>query len=77
MANETVKIINKQSPSYLHDLIKMNGYSYYFRYTNTTEILKARCTRYDLKSFRSASPRLWDLLPQYFRDVTGYISPGV
>ena len=71
MAIETYKIINKQTPTYLHDLIKIKNNSYSFRYTNTAEIPRVRSTSYGLKSFRSAAPRLWNSLPQHFRDVTG------
>ena len=38
MAIETFKIINKQCPVYLHDLIKMKHQHYSFRYYNTAYV---------------------------------------
>ena len=71
MALETFKIIHKQTPSYLHDLIKIKESSYSFRYTNRADVPQVRTTGYGLNSFRSAAPRLWNSLPQHYREVTG------
>ena len=71
MALETFKIIHKQTPSYLHDLIKIKESSYSFRYTNRADVPQVRTMGYGLNSFRSAAPRLWNSLPQHYREVTG------
>jgi hypothetical protein len=38
MAIEVYKILHQESPSYLHDLIKIKDTKYCFRYDNITEI---------------------------------------
>ena len=38
MAIEVYKILHKESPSYLHDLIKIKDTKYCFRYDNIIEI---------------------------------------
>jgi hypothetical protein len=38
MAIEVYKILHKESPSYLHDLINIKDTKYCFRYDNITEI---------------------------------------
>jgi hypothetical protein len=59
MAIEVYKIVHKESPSYLHDLlvIKIKDTKYCFRYDNITEIPSVWTTRYGLKSFRYAAAK--------------------
>ena len=52
MATEVFKILSKQSPSYLHDIIKFKNTSYSFRKANTVEIPQVRTTSFGLHSFR-------------------------
>ena len=49
IALETFKIINKNSPSYLYDLINIKKHQYSFRYSNTTELPQVRTIRYGIK----------------------------
>jgi hypothetical protein len=49
IAVETFKIIHKQNPSYLHDLISIKDQKYNFR---TAVLPRERTTRYGLNSFR-------------------------
>ena len=51
MAIEVYKILHQESPSYLHDLIKIKDTKYGFRYDNITEIPSVRTTRYGQKPF--------------------------
>ena len=44
IALETFKIINKNCPSYLYDLINIKKHQYSFRYSNTTELPQVRTT---------------------------------
>ena len=70
LAIETFKIINKSSPLFLHDLVNIKENSYNFRYTNMADIPRVRTTRYDLKSFRYAAPKIWNALPNDIRNCT-------
>ena len=72
MAIEVYKILHQESPSYLHDLIKIKDTKYCFRYDNITEIPSVRTTRYGLKSFRYAAAKLWNELPNHFRTQTSF-----
>jgi hypothetical protein len=72
MAIEVYKIIHQESPSYLHDLIKIKDTNYCYRYDNITEIPSVRTTRYGLKSFRYAAAKLWNELPNHFRTQTSF-----
>ena len=51
IAIETFKIINKQSPLYLHDLVQIKQNKYSFRYQNTAHLPRVKTTRYGLNSF--------------------------
>ena len=72
MAIEVYKILHQESPSYLHDLIKIKDTKYCFRYHNITEIPSVRTARYGLKSFRYAAAKLWNELPNHFRTQTSF-----
>jgi hypothetical protein len=59
IALETFKIINKMSPLFLQDIIKIKKkHLYNFRYTNTTEVPRPRTTRFVIKSFRYEAAKL-------------------
>ena len=71
MALEAFKILNKQGPTYLHDLLNMKKQNYSFRYTGTADIPKVRTTGYGTNSIRSYA-KLWNKLPQHFRDESNF-----
>ena len=45
IAIETFKIINKETPKYLHDLVTLKNNKYNFRYSNTAHIPTVKTTR--------------------------------
>ena len=49
-------------------LLTFKNLSYYFRYTKTVEIPQVRTNRYGTRSFRSTAAKMWNNLPQHFRD---------
>ena len=51
LALETFRIIHKETPVYLHDIINVKYNSYSFRYSNLVEILQVRTTFYGKKFF--------------------------
>lgn len=67
IAVETFKIINKNSPNYLHDLVNVKIQNYSFRSQGTASIPRVRTTRYGLHSFRYSAAQLWNELPNHFR----------
>jgi hypothetical protein len=67
IAIETFKIIHKESPIYLHDLVNIKKHNYSFRYENTADVPSVKTTRYGLKSFRYFSTKLWNELPNHIR----------
>lgn len=72
VALEVFKILNKQGPSYLHDLVTIKNSSYNFRYTNCAEIPRPRTERYGKNSFRYSAAKLWNSLPDEFRQCSSY-----
>ena len=50
MALETFKIVNKLSPSCLHNLVHLRNSKYYFRYNNILDIPQVRTSRYGKKN---------------------------
>ena len=70
IAVETFKIIHKQSPSYLHDLISIKDQKYNFRHQDKAVLLRVRTTRYGLNSFRYNAAQIWNELPNHFRQET-------
>lgn len=71
LAIEVYKIINKQTPVYLHELITKKENSYCFRYKNMMNIPRVNTTRYGLHSMRYAAAKLWNNLPNEFREDMG------
>ena len=74
IALEAFKILNNLSPVYLNDLLTFKNLSYSFRYTKTVEIPQVRTNRYGTikKPFRSTAAKMWNNLPQHFREITSY-----
>ena len=72
MAIETFKLVNKQGPIYLHDIIKIKNNHYSFRYSAKAEIPQVRTSRYGLSSFRYSAAKLWNDLPNHFRSVSSF-----
>ena len=70
IAVETFKIIHKQSPSYLHDIISIKDQKYNFRHQDKAVLPRVRTTRYDLNSFRYNAAQIWNELPNHFRQET-------
>jgi hypothetical protein len=66
-AIEVNKVINKECPVYLQDLIHIKNNSYSFRYQNIAELPQVRTTSHGLQSFRYAGTKLWNELPDAFR----------
>ena len=64
---QTYKMLNKNSPVYLHDLINTKNNMYSFRYRNTVDVPRVRTTRYGLHSLRYAATKLWNDLPNEYR----------
>ena len=60
IAIETFKIINKETPQYLHDLVTLKNNKYNFRYNNTAHIPTVKTTRYGLNSFRYYASKTWN-----------------
>ena len=73
IATETHKIIHKKGPVYLHNLVTIKNHSFNFRYTQMAEeIPQVRTTTYGSNSFRAYAPKLWNSLPQHFREEGNY-----
>ena len=70
MAIETFKILHKESPVYLHDIIKFKTVSYSFRKQQTVEVPQVKTTHFGLNSFRYAGATLWNELPDSIRSQT-------
>ena len=70
IALEAFKILNNQTPVYLNDFLTYKPHSYSFRFTNTVEIPQVRTSSYGVRSFRSTAAKIWNSLPQKFRDFT-------
>ena len=66
-ALEVFKIVNKDYPVYLFDLIDIKNTSYSFRYQNKAALPQVRTTSFGLQSFRYAGVKLWNELPDHFR----------
>ena len=71
MAAEVFKILNKQSPSYLSDLINMKMSQYNFRHRNTN-IPRVNTTRYGINSFRYQAAKLWNSIPENIKSTSSY-----
>jgi hypothetical protein len=74
MARETFKIMNKLSPSCLHNLVHLRNSKYYSRYNNILDIPQVRTSRYGKKTFKFVAATLWNSLPDHFRTETNSFS---
>jgi len=72
LALETYKIINKEGPSYLHDLIHLKNNHYSFRYNNTVDIPQVRTSRYGINSFSYSAAKIWNGLPNNIRNASSF-----
>ena len=72
IAFEVFKILNNLSPDFLNYLLTFKNLSYSFWYTKTVEIPQVRTNRYGTRSFRSTAAKMWNNLPQHFREFTSY-----
>ena len=72
MALEAYKILHKQSPVYLHDLLVRNENKITFRYNNQVIIPRVRTTTHGLNSFRYSAAKLWNELPDNFRTTSSF-----
>ena len=72
MACEVFKIVNKLSPEYINDLVKIKPSTYNFRAEKQAEIPSVNTTRYGLRSFRSEAARVWNSLPNELRVAESY-----
>ena len=70
IALEAFKSLSNQTPVYLSDLLTFKSDSYSFRYTNTVEVPQVRTSKYGVRSFRSTAAKMWNSLPQRFREIT-------
>ena len=72
MACEVYKIVNKMSPEYLSDLVKIKSSHYNFRAERQAEVPRVNSSRYGLRSFRSEAARVWNSLPNEIRVADSY-----
>ena len=72
MAIECFKILNKLSPSCLHDLVVFKDCKYNFRYSNIVDIPRVRTSTYGKNSFKYAAAVLWNDLPDDFRKISNF-----
>ena len=71
IACEVYKIVNKLSPEYLSDLVKIKSH-YNFRAERQAEVSRVNSSRYGLRSFRSEAARVWNSLPNEIRVAESY-----
>ena len=69
IALEASKILNNQTSVYVSDLLTFKSHSYSFRYTNIVEAPQVRTSKYGVRSFRSTAAKMWNSLPQQFREI--------
>ena len=72
VAIEVFKIINKQGPTYLHNLIEIRNSSYNFRYSNQAILPRPRTEKYGKNSFRYSAAKMWNSLPDNIRECSSY-----
>ena len=72
LAFEVFKIVNKLSPEYINDLVKIKPSTYNFRAERHAEVPIVNTTRYGLWSFRFEAARVWISLPNVLRVADSY-----
>ena len=70
MAIEIFKILYKQSPTYLNDIVNFKHISYSFIRQQTVEIPQMRSTNFGLHPLRYAGATLWNELSDTIRTQT-------
>jgi hypothetical protein len=70
MATYIFKILHKQSPAYLNNIVSFKHIYYSFRGQQTVEIPQVRTTNFGLHSLRYAGVTLWNELPDEIRAQT-------
>jgi len=69
---ETFKIINKETPQYLDDLVTLKNNKYNFTYSSIPHIQTVKTTRYGFNSFRYNASKIWNELPDHLRKETSF-----
>ena len=72
MAIETFKISNSLAPPVLSNLLQKRRNVYNFRYSNVLRIPTIRTSKFGKRSFRCATPVLWNTLPEDFGKCTNF-----
>ena len=72
LAIETYKLINKEGPKYLHDLITLKSNHYSCRNVLQTELPQVQTSRYGLQSFRYVAAKLWNSLPNNIKSSSSF-----
>ena len=73
IALEVYKILHKEAPRILHDLVELRQQSRYnLRGTDLLQIPRVKTTQYGIKSFRYAGTTIWNSLPESFRASTNF-----
>ena len=72
IAHEAYKILNKEAPFYLHDILTFKTSTYNSRRQMQAEVPRVNTTRYGLKSFRYEATRIWNSLPNEIRKADSY-----
>ena len=72
IALETFKCLHKISPPYVADLVNFKHSKYTSRYCNMAEIPSVRTVTYGKSTFRFEAARVWNSLPNDFRQVDNY-----
>ena len=71
LALESYKIINKEGPKFLHELVNLKHCNYSFRY-NIADIPNVKTSRYGINSFRYTAAKLWNDLPDNIRKASSF-----
>ena len=72
IALETLKILNKISPSYILDLVKFKNTNNSFRYQNLAQLPRVNTDSYCRQSFRYEAAHVWNSLPNELRTTTDF-----
>ena len=73
IAQETYKVINNQSPSYLSELIRFRNSRYPTRNTDIDiYVPRVNQVKFGNRSFKYEAPVLWNSLPNDFRKVENF-----
>ena len=73
MACDLFKIIDKFSPEYINDLVKIKSPSKYFRAERRAEVPRVFTIRYGLRSFRAGASQVLNSLPNKWWVADSYL----